>query len=424
MKTKCTIIVLLLAFLFGGCNQELTDYTLNTVATTQNLTESTGETIEKMPTKEYTTYPISRPADHIQGNRRYYKNSRTICYYDVDIQRKIVLCSQPNCTHSNESCFAYLGGNENTQYLVDDSIAYALIVDMEDEKKAQFISRNIVTGETDVLWDLSPENQDTMMQNFELSLDADTVFLTFNQYDMMWDENGSYSEKNIFNYAYAIDLNTGDRELLLRDEIPYVDGFALDGDSLIGKASTEDYLLVRSIGEFKELPLGMEDYLESNPYGDYEEYLNTLQWPEVAFYSVNRKTGERTKICGDEANAKLQDITGPFCEKKMSFADGDTICVYDGHTGKVTRCFTQKNIGFQSYKDGRIIYNVRKEDGNYEYYWYDLTTGETQQFQSGISIMVFSVHEETADYFYGNYNGSNRFISKQDWYNENYDAAF
>ena len=83
--------------------------------------------------------------------------------------------------------------------------------------------------------------------------------------------------------------------------------FALEGDSLIGKASTEDYLLVRCVGEFEELPLSMESYLAKNPYGDYVEYLSTLQWPEVAFYSINRKTGERIKICGNEAESKMQE---------------------------------------------------------------------------------------------------------------------
>ena len=75
-------------------------------------------------------------------------------------------------------------------------------------------------------------------------------------------------------------------------------------------------------------------------------------------------------------------------------------------------------------KDGRIIYNICKEDGGYEYFWYDLSTGETQQFQRGIDLMIFSLSEETADYFIGYYKGSNLYISKQDWYNENYDAVF
>lgn len=425
MKTKYAIILLVFVLLLAGCsNQTLPNYTLNTVDVTESFQASASSSAEISPQKEYTTYPLKRPADHVLGNYYYYKNSKVICYYDVDIQRKIVLCSQPNCTHSSEDCVAYLGGNENTQYLIDGDIAYALIVNAENGGKVQLVSRNIVTEETDVLWNLSPKSQNTVRQNFDLSIDGDTAFLRFNQFDMQWDENGGYSEQNIANYAYGIDLKTGNHELLIKGDIPSVDGLGFEGDSLICEATTENYLLVRCVGTFEELPLNMEDYLKENPYGDYNEYLSTIQWPEVAYYSVNRKTGERVKICGDEGQAKLQDATGAFCGKKMSFADGDTICIYDGYTGQVTRCFTRENIAMQMYKDGRIIYNIRKENGGYDYYWYDLSSGETQQFQFGENTMIFSIYEETADYFYGNIGGSNRFISKQDWYNENYDAAF
>ena len=113
----------------------------------------------------------------------------------------------------------------------------------------------------------------------------------------------------------------------------------------------------------------------------------------------------------------------------MALVDGTTVCVYDGYTGQVTPYFEQDRIGLLTLLDGRIVYNVYPEEGSgteeWDFFWYDLTTGESRQFQEGIGTMVFSVHEETADYFHGSYNGrSNCFISKQDFYNENYDAAF
>ncbi|MBE6928547.1 MAG: hypothetical protein E7467_08730 [Ruminococcaceae bacterium] len=423
MKTKCAVLFLLLSVLLGGCRRELTDYTLSTVQTTETSEVSTSNAAEQKTHYEYATYPVKRPADHVIGNCYYYKNSRVICYYDVDIRRKVVLCSQPNCTHGSEECVAYLGGNGDTQYLIVGDTAYALVVKMEGEKTVQFISRNVVTGETELLWDLSPKNPDTIMQNFEFSVDGNTAFLAYEQFDICLSELGEYSEQNKATYAFAMDLTNGEREQLMKCDIPYIEGLALQGDSLICQATTEDYLLIRCVGEYEELPLGREAYLKENPYGDYEAYLNGIPWPGSSYYSVNRRTGERFFICREGA-AKIQDSTGPFRDKKMSFADGDTICIYDGRTGQVTRCFTRENIAMQMYKDGRIIYNVCMEDGSWEYYWYDLTTGQMQQFQKGESIMIFAVHEETADYFYGYSNGENRFISKQDWYNENYDAAF
>ena len=107
------------------------------------------------------------------------------------------------------------------------------------------------------------------------------------------------------------------------------------------------------------------------------------------------------------------------------------MCVYNGYTGEVTPYFEldQDKIGLLTLYDGRIFYNLVPEDEESEvwsFFWYDMTTGETRQFQKGIPTMVFSIHGETADYFYGLLEGRNGkcFISKQDFYNENYDAAF
>ena len=110
----------------------------------------------------------------------------------------------------------------------------------------------------------------------------------------------------------------------------------------------------------------------------------------------------------------------------MSFVNDGWVCVYDGRTGEVTRCFEQKNIGFQNLLDGRIIYNVWIDEvgGASEFYWYDLTTGEKQQFQKGVSPMIFSIMGETEDCFIGQYKGIEKRITKQDFYNENYDNAF
>ena len=109
----------------------------------------------------------------------------------------------------------------------------------------------------------------------------------------------------------------------------------------------------------------------------------------------------------------------------MFFADNDTVFMYDGHTGQVTPCFTQADVILIRYYDGRVWCNTRAEyETDAEFYWYDLQTGEKQQFQKGVSPMIFSIHGETEDYFYGLGPGTTRGISKQDFYNENYDAAF
>lgn len=420
---KRMILILIFSLLLSGCSRELTDYTLNTVPTSESYEDATTIPGETKLYMEYKTYPVDQPADHIQGNVYYYANSQIVSYYDVDIRRRVVLCSQPNCTHSSEECTAFLGGDYQTKYQVVGDIAYALINDYPNGGRVRFIALNLVSGERDVLWDLTPEGEQIFIERLDFSIDKTTAFIGFCQYELNLGENNVYMEKNKASYAYALDLSTGEYELIFRSAIPYLPILSLNGDYLVPQVSTEEFLLVYDEEEIKENPMSDEEYYKENPTGDYMAYLWEF-WPDGAYYSINRETGERTRICGNDREARIQDMYGPFRDRKMSFVEGDTVYIYDGRTGQITRCFTEERIAMQMYKDGRIIYNILQEDGGYEFFWYDLTTDEIQQFQCGVDNMIFSLYEETADYFTGYYKGSNRYISKQDWYNENYDAAF
>lgn len=418
---KCLVLILVFALILSGCSHELTDYTLNTVPPNETTEGKNPISGEEKPYREYATYPVQQPADHIVDNVYYYVNSQIVSYYDVELQRRVVFCSQPNCTHNTEECTAFLSGAYQIKYQVVGDVAYALVNDYPNGGRVQFIALNLVSGERKVLWDLTPESEDAVLENIDFSIDRTTAFISFCQYERIMEDNNVYTEKDKASYGYVMDINTGDYELLFKSEIPCIPNLSVTGDFLVPQVSTKEFLLIYDMDDFAEMPVSEEEYYKQNPTGDYWAYMDDL-WPDGAYYSINRETGARTRICGGTVN--LQDLYGPFRDRKMSFNDGDTICVYDGYTGQITRCFTAERIAMQMYKDGRIIYNTCQDDGSYEYYWYDLSTGETHQFQRGIQGMIFSVHEETADYFIGYYEGSNRYISKQDWYNENYDAAF
>lgn len=383
---KRLVLVLLAVLLLCGCSRDLADYTLNAVPTTLPTEETKDPTDETREFREYATYPVERPSDRVIGNAFYYTDSRYVYYYDVDLRRRVVLCSQPNCTHSDDGCTAYLGGGERNCYQVVGDTVYALV---QNDVTVQLIAKNLVTGQRWLIWDLTPEKDETHIQYAWMSMDGNSAFVTYEQYDSLF-EDGVLKETNRQYHAYDVDLTTGERKPLLDEKIL---SFSYPSFShCTVTIATEKYLLLRVPG-----------------YG---------------YYSVNRETGMRTRICGNHEEARLTDIA-VYREKSMSFVDGNTVCVYDGRTGNVTRYFQQENIGFQNLLDGRIIYNVRTGEGmEYDFFWYDLTTGEKQQFQKGIKGMVFSVLWETEDYFVGLYEGTDHFLSKQDFYNENYDAAF
>ena len=439
MKKYMVLLLLLSLLLLSGCTGELQDYTLETqetdVASTEPVTEDLGvlET-EAKEQRNYVTYPVEQPKDYIVGNRYYYAQSPVIRYYDLELRRSVSLCSQPNCTHNSSQCVAYLGGGGRTKYSVVGDLVYAVVDDLDKGGKLLFIERNMVTGETRTLWDLTPP-ENVVREYVQFSVYGEEAFLIYREFEMEWNDIGTtYSEKNPVQYSYTIDLLSGERELLLKDEIPAIETYTLWGSTILPELCSEDYLLITEVERGGELPIPMDEYFEQNPTEDFEDYDRYVtevygQYINTNHYSLNRKTGEKTWIYGDEGEAHIQDASTTR-DRKQAFMVGNTVCVYDGCTGQVTTCFEQENIGYMGYLDGRIIYNVYTpmEDGDAEwsYFWYDLQTGEKQPFQVGIKGMVFSLQAETADYFYGysSIAGGTRFISKQDFYNENYDATF
>ncbi len=430
MKKILSVLLLLFLFLMTACKEQLPEYTLEVPTDTEGKSETVEtEATEPKEYRDYATYPVERPKDNIVGNLYYYTDSCVISYYDTELRRRVTLCSQPNCTHNDEKCTAYLGGGDGTSYQVSGDMVYAIIDDTEAGGKLLFIARNLITGENRTLWDLTPE-ENTVREYVGFSICEDVAFLTFREFEMEWKEDGtSYLEKNIKNYSYEINLITGERQLLLLGEVPSLDGVLLMGDSIVASLCTKDYLVISDMEYAGELPMSMEAYLHENPDGDYGQYLSESleQFMTNHHDSLDRKTGEKKRIYGDDTEARHQDFSC-MREKKVVFTQGNTVCLYDGYTGEVKACFEEENIGYMGYLDGRIIYNkwAQDESGSdvYLYFWYDLQTGEKKQFQEGISNMVFSVQEETKDYFYGNYNGKMRFLSKQDFYNEIYDNVF
>ncbi len=420
-----SMIRLISILVLTGCKEQLPEYTLEVPTATEGKTETAEtEATEPKEYREYATYPVERPKDNIVGNIYYYTDSRVISYYDTELRRRVTLCSQPNCTHNDEKCMAYLGGGDGTSYQVYGDVVYAIIDHTSSGGNLLFIARNLITGENRTLWDLTPE-ENTVREYVGFSICEDVAFLTFREFEMEWKEDGtSYLEKDIKHYSYEIDLITGERELLLVGEAPSLEGVFFSGDSIVVSLCTQNYLLISDVEYIGELPMTMEEYLKMNPGGDYAQYFieNDDLICTVDHYSIDRKTGERKRIYGNDTEARHQDFSC-MRDRKVVFTQGNTVCVYDGYTGEVKPYFEEENIGYMGYLDGRIIYNTGAES-MYSYFWYDLQTGEKKQFQEGINIMVFAVQEETRDYFYGYYNGKMCFISKQDFYNENYDAAF
>ena len=410
---KRILILLLSALLLCGCTPQIPDYTLATVPTTVETKEAPIETTQLKEYRDYATYPVEHPTDNVSGNLWYEERSLIVSAYDTDLRRKVVLCAQPSCTHNDRDCPAYLGGGIGTVYLVWGDVAYALIDDSEKSGKITFVSQNLITGQRELIWDLTPE-EDVVRERFQLSLDGSTAFLSFEQYKLVLQEL-DYIPEDSRCYGYAIDLHTGEREVLLDSQKLLLANAEYGGGELFVQACTEQNILL-STKEYTFVPLEPEDYYAQNPSGDYDAYLEENPPQSISeIVSINRATGEHKKLC-DYAEAMLMDM-GAFRDKQMSFVRDDTMCIYDGHTGQVTEYFTNEDICMHRLADGRIFYTLGEDSGEFSHWYYDPNTGEHHEH-------FLYIHGETRDCFRIYTDKGYRFITKQDWYNENYDAAF
>lgn len=409
---KKLLILLVSVLLLCGCTPQISDYTLSTVPSSPETTVPPTETTQAKEYREYATYPVEHPTDNVSGNVWYEDNALVVSCYDTDLRRKVVLCSQPSCTHNNRDCTAFLGGGIGTVYVVRGDVAYALIDDSEKKGNITFVSQNLITGQRELIWDLTPE-ENVVRERFQLSIDGSTAFLSFEQYRLVLQEL-DYIVEDSRCYGYAIDLNTGEREVLLDSEKLVLANAEYGGGELFVQGCTEQYILVDST-EYIFIPMGPDEYYAQNPNGDYYAYLeeNPPQ-SKSEIVSVNRATGVRTRV-SDSLEAMLMDM-GAFRDKKMSFVRDNTMCIYDGRTGQVTEYFTKEGICMHRLADGRIFYTL-EENGEYSHWYYDPNTDEHHEY-------FLYIHGETRDCFRVYTDKGYRFITKQDWYNENYDAVF
>lgn len=418
MKKLLTICLALL--LLTGCSQPAKEYDLTpetSSAFTETQDKETTVQKEEKPQRVYTAYPTT------DSNRKYHSGAR-VSYYDVDLRRNVMLCSQPNCKHSDESCKAYLGEGVRSYNVVGDW-AYALVDDTREFGSCLLLRQNYITGERQILVDLTPpEGYSIEYPGFTII--GDTILYGYNTYIYAPEETlyDQYVDHRSFTYRYH--METGETELLFENPVQPVTDF-VETDLWRGLCTEKFWVITRRA--LPQTPKVSEEGLIEyrGALMDWADYMDAIrkEYPSKA-YSVNLETGEETFLF-IEGEANMVDSA---CRRKggCSFVLDNTLCIYDGYTGEVRKCFYQENIGWQGYLDGRIFYNVHDGNeytGEYRFYWYDLTTGEVKEFNQGYDSFAFGLDGETADYFYSNfgYNGKH-WISKQDFYNENYDNAF
>ena len=386
----------------------------STLSSSQTMQSNSGSAAEN--SVEIRTYGI--PEENVRANIIYVPspstggfwtcavfNARTIQAYDPATNTTYYPCYQAGCKHNDASCTANFGG-------VISGLAeyrgnfYAMIY-YNDDTASAFVTRPVSGGPLQILASWEPENENEECRCGFYGLSFGKAYLTVSKetYAM---KDGQMETVDEEDSKCSLDLETGELVEYMADEdgyLPYMHG--VWGDVAV-----------------------FQDWYADRPDGtpvkrDGSEGYN------FRLYSKNLRTGEEKTIVDVTENFVWTADPHVSWGQYTVYQVDRSVYVYDMETQTSKKLFTHEpGWDLYNYKimDGHVIAICGTED-TCRAWAIDIMDGSVVELDTyGENVVAFSAHYECNGYFVGLLHASNNadqyYISKEDFYRSNYDAAF
>ena len=332
-------------------------------------------------------------------------NAKTIQAYDPATRTTYFPCYQAGCKHTDASCTANFGGviSGFAEYRGN---FYAMIY-YNDETASAFVTRPVSGGPLKVLASWEPENENEECRCGFFGLSFGKAYLTVSKETYAMKDGQTESVKEEYSKC-SLDLETGELVEYMADEdgyLPYMHG--VWGDVAV----FQDWYADRPDGTPVKRD-GSEDY-------------------NFRLYSKNLRTGEEKTIVDVTENFIWTADPHVSWGQYTVYQVDRSIYVYDMERQTAKEVFTYDQDWEQynySIMDGHVSAICGTEDRCFAWV-IDVTDGSVIELDTlGGNVMPFSAHYECNGYFVGLLHNSNNadqyYISKEDYYRSNYDAAF
>ena len=408
-----TVCMAVLLASFTGCYSAQKDVT--SVPSSSQTVQSGSASGAEEPV-EIKTYPL--PEENVRANIIYVPspstggfwtcavfNARTIQAYDPATNTTYYPCYQAGCKHNDASCTANFGG-------VISGLAeyrgnfYAMIY-YNDDTASAFVTRPVSGGPLQILASWEPENENEECRCGFYGLSFGKAYLTVSKetYAM---KDGQMETVDEEDSKCSLDLETGELVEYMADEdgyLPYMHG--VWGDVAV-----------------------FQDWYADRPDGtpvkrDGSEGYN------FRLYSKNLRTGEEKTIVDVTENFVWTADPHVSWGQYTVYQVDRSIYVYDMERQTAKEVFTYDQDWEQynySIMDGHVSAICGTED-TCRAWAIDIMDGSVVELDTyGENVVAFSAHYECNGYFVGLLHNSNNadqyYISKEDYYRSNYDAAF
>lgn len=354
-----------------------------------------------------------------------YLGGAWVTYYNFETEEKVIACAKDGCTHSDESCPAWIGGGSD--YALYRGNFYALQRNDPDGEWSLRLQKRAQEGETwEILWEHPNQADGELIAQGMLGGNWAVLTLNAIQSDgtntmevlAVNLEDGT--EKEVIPET-AVGLNApgenGSEKTLSISLWGAVDGFCVISRSILPADFPTLDAYLASAG-----PL-TDDQAISAATDEYIAQIDAESTTEYACYDL--ASGQRSVIsAGPTAEVSgVCDSTSLYQGDFYYFKDG-AIRAFNLKTKAEKEILNAAYIGRITVVDGQVFYvlnvgNISELDS------YSLVDGTVTKFtnEGNSSVVVFTVYQENGDMFAGNYNGTECWISKEDYYAENFAAA-
>ena len=399
-------------------------------APVSETTEQGGETSGAIVTDSeipVTTYPVSEENIRVFGNMAASASTGGfwqwdtffrpyIQAYDPVTRTTYVPCYQSGCRHNDLTCNACFGDVES---LVEYRENYYAMVYTDDETASALVTRPLTGGPLQTLASWEPENENEACRCALRCVSFGKAYVISNRETYELTEGVQLTAVAQESSLVSVDLQTGAISTILEN----CDNYDLYG-------VWEDIAVLRVL-EMAEGAPEFEDWLAQQPEGTaWDEY--DRQFVRFRFLIRNLKTGEETVLVDASENfVRTVDPHRSWGQYAVYQVDR-SLYVYDLEEQAKRKLFTyERDWGFYNYQimDGHVIAICGTED-TCRAWAVDIADGSVIALDTrGGNVVAFGANYECNGYFAGlKRNSSGDFeqcyISKEDFYRSNYDAAF
>lgn len=323
-----------------------------------------------------------------QGDNMLYVTSTVSVFNPENGFSPMLLCSQPGCSHSDETCKAYIGNRNH--FMCYQGVWYWTVA--EDSRTIAVKSYDYESGKRQDMFRFTTAEGSECIDQYMI---AENNFLY-----LLYDEVSSNPDKASYDITRRIEkihIRSGSHETVMESG---------GAECWLEGAWKENVIYTRTYinGEFPDLSSGQI----------YQEEIAVTDQMYVTELRMRRKNGSDVLIAD-----QIRTVGNhPFKDSVFVYIDGEYAKIYEIITGEAAQADFMHPLSVSIF-DGKLFMNAKDQNGAFHYEITDLNNLSSHKALNNNGItehIAFNIISETENGFFGQNEEGFGWIRKEDLY--------